>query len=58
MGAWAEARRRLNVFERKWLIYIAGVTVKDRINNVVVRFRTGKEKMSEDRVDSRVMRWF
>ena len=57
-GVRAEERRRLNVFEMKCLRSMAGVTLRDRINNDVVRFRTGMVKRLEERVDARVLRWF
>ena len=58
MGVRAEERRRLNVFEMKCLRSMAGVTLRDRINNDEVRLRTGMEKRLEERVDARVLRWF
>ena len=36
----------------------AGVMLWDRINNDVVRLRTGMVRKLEDRVDARVSRWF
>ena len=57
-GVRAEERRRLNVFEMKCLRSMAGVTLRDRINNDVVRLRTGMVKRLEERVDARVLRWF
>jgi hypothetical protein len=57
-GVRAEERRRLNVFEMKCLRSMAGVTLRDRITNDVVRIRTGMVKKLENRVDSRVLRWF
>ena len=57
-GVRAEERRRLNVFEMKCLRSMAGVTLRDRINNDVVRFRTGMVKKIEERVDACVLRWF
>ena len=57
-GVRTEERRRLNVFEIKCLRSMAGVTLRDRINNDVVRFRTGMVKRLEERVDARVLRWF
>ena len=53
-GVRAEERRRLNVFEMKCLRSMAGVTLRDRINNDVVRFRTGMVKRLEERVDALV----
>jgi hypothetical protein len=52
-GLRAEERRRLNVFEMKCLRGMAGVTLWDRINNDVVRLRTGMVRRLEDRVDAR-----
>ena len=40
--------RRLNVFEMKCLRGMAGVTLRDRINNDVVRLRTGMVRTLED----------
>jgi hypothetical protein len=57
-GVRAEERRRLNVFEMKCLRGMAEVTLWDRINNDVVRLRTGMVRKLEDRVDARVLRWF
>ena len=37
---------------------MAGVTLWDRINNDVVRLRTGMVRKLDDRVDARVLRWF
>ena len=34
------------------------MTLRDRINNDVVRSRTGMVKRLEERVDARVLRWF
>ena len=48
-GVRAEERRRLNVFEMKCLRSMAGVTLRDMINNDVVRFRTGIMKKLEER---------
>ena len=44
----AEESRRLNVFEMKCLRSMAGVTLRDRINNDVVRFRTGMVKWLDE----------
>ena len=57
-GVRAEKRRRLNVLEMKCLWSMAGTTLRDKINNNVVRFRTGMVKRLEGRVDVRVLRWF
>ena len=57
-GEIAEEMRRLNVFEMKCLRSMAGVTLRDGINNDLVRFRTGMVKRLENRVDARVLRWF
>jgi hypothetical protein len=54
----AEERRRLNVSEMNCLRGMVGVTLGDRINNDVVRLRTGMVRKLEDRVDARVLRWF
>ena len=54
----AKERRRLNVFEMKCLRSMAGGTLWDRINNDVVRLRTGMMRKLEDRVDALVLSWF
>ena len=37
---------------------MAGVMLRDRINNDVGRFRTGMVKRLKERRDTRVLRWF
>ena len=54
----AEERRRLNVFEMKRLWSMAGVALRDRINNNVVRNKTGMVQKLRDRVDACILRWF
>ena len=56
-GMRAEERRRLNAFEMKCFLGAIGVTLRDRINNAVVRIRTGMVKRLEERVNARVLRW-
>ena len=54
----AEDKIKLNFFEMKCTRSMAGVTLMNGINNDVERIRTVMVRKLEDRVDSRVLRWY
>ena len=59
--AWwlkAGAKKRLNVFEKKCLRKICGVTVMDRIRNEVIREEVGVGRDLASRAENCVLRWF
>ena len=51
-------KKRLNVFETKCLRKICGVTVMDRIRNVLIREEVGVIRDLADRAENCVQRWF
>ena len=51
-------KKRPKVFERKCLRKICGVTVMDRIRNVVIREEVGVMRDLAGRMESCVLRWF
>ena len=65
MLAYAEAwclkegeKKRLNVFEMKCLRKMCGVTVMDRIRNVVIRQEVGMVRDLAGRAENCALRWF
>ena len=54
----AEDKIKLKFFETKCTRSMAGVTLMNGINNDVVLIRTVMVRKLEDRVDSRVLRWY
>ena len=54
----AEDKLKLNFLETKCTRSMAGVTLMNGINNDVERIRTVMVRKLEDRVDSRVLRWY
>ena len=51
-------KKRLNVFEMKCLRKICGVTVMDRIRNVLIREAVGVMRDLAGRVENCELRWF
>ncbi|WP_147453090.1 hypothetical protein [Xanthobacter tagetidis] len=51
-------RRKLNVFEMKYLRNMVGVKHRDRVRNEEVRRRKVERRELAERVDGRVLRWF
>ena len=57
-GGESGRKEKVERFDIKCFSDIAGVTLWYRMNNDVVRLRTGMVRKLEDRADAGVLRWF